>query len=401
MRKKSVVNLVHDRVYGRSRDPASLIGLKSYKRWQSLALDSTCELERVNASAVNCLETERISGRYMLTGYNEGLVTIHDIAEVLYRKGAMLKSARLISNSPGLHTGKTHKKSVTGVHWYPHDTGLFTSSGMDGNLFVWDTQRMQVADTFIFPSSSTHTRRIYSHSISQNCLIAVGGSPPEICLWSVKTGAVTNVLRGHEHRVSAVEWSPVCSELLVSTGDNGKVFLWDIRQPKESVFQFDSLNRSSMVKDKRAHSYPRVPMLRFLACGSRFVTCCVGGDIRVWNALRGVKERQVFAVELIESDFCKQLTLTPYMDNTQILYVPCKASICMFDINTGSRLGSLQGHFNRVNVCETHSSQELLYSGGNDGEVIFWKPSEDVVGGQKRVPIADNVDYWSDSDASL
>ncbi|KAI6653182.1 DNA excision repair protein ERCC-8 isoform X1 [Oopsacas minuta] len=399
MKKKSFVNHLYERVCGRSH--STLIGLKTYKRWQNLAIDSSCDLERVNSSALNCIDTECISGRYLLSGYNEGLITIHDLAEILYRKGGKLKTARLIANSPGLHVERSHTKSVTGVHWYPHDTGMFTSSSMDAYLFVWDTQQMRVAEKLSFsPSRHKRTSYILSHSISHSCMVAMGGSPPEISIWSIKTGTVTHVLKAHQHRVNAVEWSPVCSELLVSTGDGGKVFLWDIRQPKEYVWEFDYLNRtdSPFVKDRRAHACLAVPMLKFLACGSRFITCGVDGEISVWNALKGVKEQQVFALAKSSSDFCKQLTLTPYMNNTQIIYVPSSASIAGFDVNTGQKITSLQGHYNRVNVCQAHYNEELLYSGGIDGEMLFWKPREDIVVSAKRIPIADNVDDWSDSD---
>ena len=357
MKKRSVVKHLYDRECGRSGDTKSLIGLKTYKRWQNLGIDSTCELERVNTSAVNCIDTECISGRYLLSGYNEGLVTIHDLAEILHRKGGGLKSARLIANSPGLQVDTTHTKSVTGVHWYPHDTGMFTSAGMDAYLFVWDTQRMRVAEKLSF-SSSRHKRTSYilSHSISHSCMVAMGGSPPEISIWSLKTGAITHVLKAHQHKVNTVEWSPICNELLVSTGDAGRVFLWDIRQPKEYVFEFDYLNRipSADNKDRRAHTCKTVPMLKFLACGSRFITCGIDGEISVWNALKGVREKQVFALAKSSSDFCKQLALTQYLNNTQILYVPCNASIAGFDVNTGEKIISLQGHYNRVNVCQAH-----------------------------------------------
>ena len=34
------------------------------------------------------------------------------------------------------------------MQWYPFDTGVFTTSGMDGSLKVWDTNMLQVAQEF-------------------------------------------------------------------------------------------------------------------------------------------------------------------------------------------------------------------------------------------------------------
>ena len=31
------------------------------------------------------------------------------------------------------------------VQWYPHDTGMFTSSSFDKTLKVWDTNTLQVS----------------------------------------------------------------------------------------------------------------------------------------------------------------------------------------------------------------------------------------------------------------
>lgn len=37
-----------------------------------------------------------------------------------------------------------HRFSVETVQWYPHDTGMFTSSSFDKTLKIWDTNTLQV-----------------------------------------------------------------------------------------------------------------------------------------------------------------------------------------------------------------------------------------------------------------
>lgn len=63
-----------------------------------------------------------------------------------------------------------HKRSVETVQWYPHDTGMFVSSSMDGKVKVWDTNALIPAEEFVI------NQAIYSHHISpiatQHCLIA-------------------------------------------------------------------------------------------------------------------------------------------------------------------------------------------------------------------------------------
>lgn len=41
-----------------------------------------------------------------------------------------------------------HKFSVETVQWYPHDTGMFTSSSFDKTLKIWDTNTLQVSEIF-------------------------------------------------------------------------------------------------------------------------------------------------------------------------------------------------------------------------------------------------------------
>uniref|UniRef100_A0A8C6YL83 ERCC excision repair 8, CSA ubiquitin ligase complex subunit n=1 Tax=Nothoprocta perdicaria TaxID=30464 RepID=A0A8C6YL83_NOTPE len=63
-----------------------------------------------------------------------------------------------------------HKYSVETVQWYPHDTGMFTSSSFDKTLKIWDTNTLQPADVFHFDGT------VYSHHMSpvatKHCLIA-------------------------------------------------------------------------------------------------------------------------------------------------------------------------------------------------------------------------------------
>ena len=39
---------------------------------------------------------------------------------------------------------KGHEFAITGVRWWPVDTGMFTSSSFDKHLKVWDTNTLEV-----------------------------------------------------------------------------------------------------------------------------------------------------------------------------------------------------------------------------------------------------------------
>ena len=45
-----------------------------------------------------------------------------------------------------------HRKPITNLSWYPHDTGLFYSSSFDGTVKIWDTNSLSVIilTTFVY-----------------------------------------------------------------------------------------------------------------------------------------------------------------------------------------------------------------------------------------------------------
>ena len=46
---------------------------------------------------------------------------------------------------------KGHEFAITGVRWWPVDTGMFTSSSFDKYLKVWDTNTLEVPPCYNCP----------------------------------------------------------------------------------------------------------------------------------------------------------------------------------------------------------------------------------------------------------
>eukprot|EP00961_Rhodomonas_salina_P142300 1916409-Rhodomonas_salina.1 len=67
-----------------------------------------------------------------------------------------------------------HNFAVTGVSWYPNDTGLFVSGGFDKAVKAWDTNRAEVAFTFPMPDK-VHCVQMPAVAHRHN-LIAVGSA---------------------------------------------------------------------------------------------------------------------------------------------------------------------------------------------------------------------------------
>lgn len=69
------------------------------------------------------------------------------------------------------------------VQWYPHDTGLFTTTSADRTLKVWDTNQMVVVEKFSF------TKTVYAHALaaSESHSLTAGKVwplplPPGVCV---------------------------------------------------------------------------------------------------------------------------------------------------------------------------------------------------------------------------
>lgn len=76
----------------------------------------------------------------MLAGGADGFIVIYDICNTTGNTKYTCQSVGTIA----LNNRHRHKFSVETVLWYPLDTGMFTSSGTDKLLKIWDTNRLKV-----------------------------------------------------------------------------------------------------------------------------------------------------------------------------------------------------------------------------------------------------------------
>ena len=172
-------------------EPRALIRAESTKRSYNLQLCKHRDIENVHTAGVNALDVDSMEGKYLLSGSADGSLHIHDLHNFT---GSPHFTCKLVCKvDRNLRTA--HRYSVECVQWYPFDTGLFITSGMDKQLKIWDTNSMKPADTFDFEG------RVFQHHMSQiatkNCLVAVASSVNHILLVDLKSGSCTHELRGH------------------------------------------------------------------------------------------------------------------------------------------------------------------------------------------------------------
>eukprot|EP00752_Nemacystus_decipiens_P004205 g3843.t1 len=451
--------------------PASTADRLCSSRLSRLDLNVDVEIKSPHHGPITWLSVDSAEERYLLTGGADCTVALFDLdgsgekqpasigddahqpnvrAAAMRRPGAAAavaataaaarrrypKELRELGRTPRepLSRGSNssyggHRHSVSVVQWYPVDTGLFVSGGMDGVVKLWDTNTLDVALEFDF-KDKVFTAAM-SASTGQNHLIAVGSDSPQARLCDIRSGAFAHALTGHSEAVWACAWSPR-SEFLLATGSADQTArLWDIRRSGASacLISLDQHQeeeddeeeeeeddhgvrgadgggsedgsdgdhgRSSSKKRSRgylkhlklaphatraskfarAHAGP-VNSLCFAPDGLHLLTSGTDNRLRLWQAETGRntmtnylqtknKRRRPFGMAVGK----------PAGRRSETVFFPNDKSghVLAFPLHTadGRPKGQLRAHFDPVQCCAYRPRTQELVTCGADGLVLIW-----------------------------
>ncbi|XP_061474747.1 DNA excision repair protein ERCC-8 isoform X4 [Rhineura floridana] len=273
-------------------DPLKLRRAEATRRVLSLELNKDKDIERIHGSGINTLDIEPVESRYMLSGGSDGVIVLYDLENWSKKPCYTCKAVCSVGRS---HPD-VHKFSVETVQWYPHDTGMFTSSSFDKTLKIWDTNTLQTADVFNFEET------VYSHHMSpvatKHCLIAVGTKSPKVQLCDLKSGSCSHILQGHRQEILAVSWSPRHEYILATASADSRVKLWDVRRASACLISLDQHNgkKSEVFGEtaKTAHN-GRVNGLCFTSDGLHLLTFGTDDRIRLWNSSSGENTLELYS----------------------------------------------------------------------------------------------------------
>ncbi|XP_027647042.1 DNA excision repair protein ERCC-8 isoform X5 [Falco biarmicus] len=273
-------------------DPVRLRRTTSTWRVLSLELNKDRDVERIHGTGINTLDIEPVEGRYMLSGGSDGVIVLHDLENFSGKPTYTCKALGYVGRS---HPD-VHKFSVETVQWYPHDTGMFTSSSFDKTLKIWDTNVLQPADVFHFEGT------VYSHHMSpvatNHCLIAVGTKSPQVQLCDLKSGSCSHTLQGHRQEVLAVSWSTRHEYVLATASADSKVNLWDVRKASGCLSTLDQHNgeksKASSEAASTAHN-GRVNGLCYMNDGLHLLTIGTDDRMRLWNSSTGENTLELYS----------------------------------------------------------------------------------------------------------
>ncbi|XP_074425150.1 DNA excision repair protein ERCC-8 isoform X4 [Larus michahellis] len=287
------------------------------------------------------------STRSMLSGGSDGVIVLYDL-ENLSRKPNYTCRALC---SVGRSHPDVHRFSVETVQWYPHDTGMFTSSSFDKTLKIWDTNTLQPADVFHFEGT------VYSHHMSpvatKHCLIAVGTKSPKVQLCDLKSGSCSHILQGHRQEVLAVSWSPRHEYILATASADSRVKLWDVRRASGCLSTLDQHNGEKSKAASEAASTAhngRVNGLCYTNDGLHLLTIGTDDRMRLWNSSTGENTLVNYGKVCNESRKGLKFTVS-WGCNPEFAFVPYGSTIAVYTIFTGELITMLRGHYSTVNCC--------------------------------------------------
>lgn len=383
-------------------DPLRLRRAETTRRVLSLELNKDRDVERIHGSGVNTLDIEPVEQRYMLSGGSDGVIVLYDLANFSRKPYYTCKSVCTVGRS---HPD-VHKFSVETVQWYPHDTGIFTSSSFDKTLKVWDTNTLQPADVLHFDGT------VYCHHMSpiatKHCLIAVGSKNPKVQLCDLKSGSCSHILQGHRSEVLSVSWSPRNEYVLATASTDSKVKLWDVRKASGCLITLDQHNgeksKASTEAANTAHN-GRVNGLCFTSDGLHLLTTGTDDRMRLWNSASG--ENTLVNYGKVCNESMKGLKFTVSSGcSPEFVFVPYSSTIAVYTLYSGELVTMLRGHYSNVDCCVFQSNFQELYSGSKDCNVLAWVPAlrepvpdEDSEKSGPHVPMNPAFeDAWSSSD---
>lgn len=121
-----------------------------------------------------------------------------------------------------------HEGSVEDVCWSPTEPTVFASCGVDGHLRLWDS-RIQGRNAAL--SHHLHPRtdiNVMSWNILKPNLVATGADDSTFCTWDLrKMNNSINSSDWHRGPITSIEWSPHDSDVLVVSGEDNQITLWD------------------------------------------------------------------------------------------------------------------------------------------------------------------------------
>lgn len=387
-------SLIYDRYIGKVSgiEFAKTIVESGFSNLSQACMENVFPVNCHNNAAVNSLSLDNHEYRYMLSGCGDSSIKLWDIGVQDHLRDGDLPDydnpVSVFNNMATIPRKSYHDYGISGIQWWPIDTGMFVLSSFDHTVKVWDTNELSVAHEFNL------NNRVYSFDISAfNTLIAAASDQPFIRLLDLRSTSSAHTLTGHREKTLAIKWHPQNPNLLASGGFDGEVKVWDIRRSKACLCRLDMLRTNSSVQGTgnlsrdsvKAHSAP-VNGLVWDPLGHTLFSAGNDDKIRVWDLTSSyppVNKLTSFG-PLTRNKYPQTIPLClsyKYESELQHLYFPSdNGDIFIFQTVDGKLVKRLNRKGSKTigRTCSMALGKPFLntfYCGTIDGEILSFAPN--------------------------
>lgn len=360
------------------------------------------------SAAVNGLSLEQNDFQFLLSGCADSSIKLWDLNDPvsidtpitsITSKPTVVdydNPKSTFKNVATIPRKSVHKFGISGISWWPFDTGLFISSSFDHTVKVWNTNEMIPVHSFDIES------RVYSVDVNGNektgnGLVAVGSDFPNIRLLDLRAASSAHTLSGHKGKTLIVKWHPQDPYLLASGGYDGEVKIWDIRRSQSCLCRLDmtrtnnSENSDNLKRPSvKAHLGP-VNGLVWNELGTTLYSAGNDDKVRVWDMISSYAppiNKLINFGPLSRNKYPQSIPIvlsTSYETEIEYLLFPSDNSDVLVYRSIDGKLVSRLSRSGSRRVGRTASMiykgqfSATYYCGTMDGEIVSWLPKYEKV----------------------
>lgn len=231
-----------------------------------------------------------------------------------------------------------------------------------GDLIAAGGDRVQVfeAATGVCLATLNHDGNVPSVAFSpDDSLIATGSYDNAVRIWEVETGRLSKTLRAHTGTIHSVAFCPD-GERLASASSDQSIRVWDI-----------STGTCETILEGHTHTVRSVCWLRD---GMEVVSGSWDGTVKVWDTLSAVATK---TFTIFDEDHANPIwSVAPSPDSSKIAVGCGDATIQIYDVRTGEKLGALDTNGGTPVVQFSSDGSRVVYASWT--QVNVWDISQEI-----------------------